>query len=560
MKHRNTAVWALLGPTINLFIVGTASAEVLPEWTSKLPVGSSLTAGTQGLAVDAAGVSFVTGITGSSSNTDTLTAAYGTNGALLWSHTYNGPANWHDQARGITVHQNKVWVCGNTPDAQTYAKVLLLGYDAATGALLSSTIYSSGSFVSEYGGSVTTDTAGNVYVGGGTNGDGSDGMLLKFDSNGVFQWKQTYDGDAWGPFSQDSVIEVAIDGNGDVFALINGYAASLHPDYVVNKYSPLDGGLIWSASWGVNGGDFPRDLELDAANDVYVTGTAIDFIDKYSTIKLQGSDGALIWQAYDSAGQRNAASALALDGQGGVYVTGSTDPDGDMSNQNDNYFTVRRDATTGAQGWTHLYGANCVGCSDVPSDVAVDSAGSVYVMGRSSSAPYSADLLLFVLDAGSGGEIDRGAVPSGANELFEPGALRFDASENLYHAGNLYNANTGARAIATLRYTTQSQSIYQLYVTALESGVTALISPFHATPGATQFLIFTTSGPATIDVPSFGVTLGIGNPSLLLSGPASASGDMVIQVFVPPGITGLTAWFQCVEFGQATNVIQRTVQ
>ena len=50
----------------------------------------------------------------------------------------------------------------------------------------------------------------------------------------------------------------------------------------------------------MNGGDFPRDLEVDASNDVYVTGTGIDFIDKYSTVKFDGGDGSIVWQRYDA--------------------------------------------------------------------------------------------------------------------------------------------------------------------------------------------------------------------------------------------------------------------
>ena len=41
-------------------------------------------------------------------------------------------------------------------------------------------------------------------------------------------------------------------------------------------------------------------MEIDAAGDVYVTGIGIDFIDKFSTIKLRGSDGQLLWQFYDA--------------------------------------------------------------------------------------------------------------------------------------------------------------------------------------------------------------------------------------------------------------------
>ena len=49
------------------------------------------------------------------------------------------------------------------------------------------------------------DAQGNVYVGGGTVGDGTD-ALMSFDAAGAL-WQRTWDGPAWGPYSQDSVVQ-----------------------------------------------------------------------------------------------------------------------------------------------------------------------------------------------------------------------------------------------------------------------------------------------------------------------------------------------------------------
>jgi outer membrane protein assembly factor BamB len=225
---------------------------------------------------------------------------------------------------------------------------------------------------------------------------------------------------------------------------ITGYQASNHADYVVIKYAPSDGTEIWNKNWGVSGDDFPVDMEIDAAGNIYVTGIGIDFIDKYSTIKLRGTDGQLLWQFYDSLGLDHIATGLFLDGIGGVFITGASDPDGDHSNFNDDFFTVKRDAASGAQLWTHAYGASCVGCYDVPSDVRVDSAGNVFVVGITSSPPFSNDIILFVLDTNTGQEKNRGLVFNTGTEVLRSGALRFDSAFNLFDGGSIYNANTGA--------------------------------------------------------------------------------------------------------------------
>jgi hypothetical protein len=437
-----------------LFSTGAAgAAELTPEWLSRLPVGSSLSAGMMGMTVDAAGVSYVTGISGSSSNTDITTAAFAADGTLLWSETYNGPQNWHDQARAITLGPGGlVWVTGNTPGPGSYARVVVLAYDAVTGSLVKSFEYTSGPGISEHGASIAVDAAGAIFVAGGTVGDGSDVLMLAFEPNGQLRWMRTWDGPAWGPYSQDNGLEVLIGPGGDPLVMIHGVMASLHPDYVVIKYAAATGAKVWQASWGVAGGDFPRDMELDAQGDVYVTGTGIDFKDKFSTIKLEGSDGSLIWQAYDGTGYHNGVAALALDGQGGVYVAGSVDPDPDESNFNDNLYAVKRDAQTGAFSWSYLYGANCIGCHDFSGDVIVDGAGHVFVAGATNSPPYNADAILLVLDADTGAETDRGIISGQALESAWSRELRLDGAANLLVGGEIYNVNTAGVDMSVARY------------------------------------------------------------------------------------------------------------
>jgi hypothetical protein len=434
-------------------------AELTPEWLARLPVGASLTAGMTGMVVDAAGVSYVTGNSGASADTDIRTAAYAPDGTLLWSKTYNGPQNGGDQSRGITLGPGGlVYVTGNTPGPGSWARVLVLAYDAATGNLVKSFEYTSGSGNSEHGGSIAVDTAGTIFVGGGTTGDGGDALVLAFEPNGQLRWKRTWDGAAWGPYSQDTALEVLMAPDGNPVVMIHGVMASLHPDYVVIKYAAATGATVWEASWGVAGGDYPRDMEIDEQGDVYVTGTGIESQDKFSTIKLDGSDGGLVWQAYDWTGYHNGVAALALDGKGGVYVTGGVDPDGDESNMNDNIYTVKRDAATGAFLWSHLYGANCIGCWEAPGDVVVDGSGHAFVGGATNSPPYGADAILLVLDAVTGAETDRGILSGQTLESAWFGELRLDAASNILAGGEISNVNTGSVDMSVARYAALGQA------------------------------------------------------------------------------------------------------
>lgn len=434
-------------------LAGSAAAQLQPAWIATHPAGTAFAASFQDLAVDAAGNSYVTGIGGGGSNTNVVTVSFDPSGGLRWARTFDGTQAWHDQGRAIALAPDgTVWVSGNTPGPTFTADVLLLNYDAATGALLRTVQYTSAPNTSESGLDLAIDPAGNLFVAATTVGDGSDVMLVSFDATGAFRWRRTWDGSAFGPFSQDVPEQVQIDPAGDVLLLVTGIGQGSLPDYVVNKYDATSGATIWEASWGGIGNQSPADMAIDAAGDVYVTGTAIDLTDKLSTVKLWGASGALLWQAYDSAGFDDNAFAIALDGLGGVYVTGDSDPEGDDSNFNEDFLTVKRAADDGQLLWTHVYGDPCVGCFDQPTDVLVDPAGYAIVTGVTSSAPYSGAQISFVLDAFTGVEVARSVVTGTPPPAAGSGILIFDGARNWYNGGQTGNSTTGEVLLSVMRH------------------------------------------------------------------------------------------------------------
>jgi len=525
---------------------GVLNAQLTPEWVTRLPVGTSLIAGLKATVIDGAGVTYITGIHGSSSNTDIITAAYDPDGSLIWQRSFNGPGNWHDQSRGIALGPGGVlWVCGNTPGPGSYANVLALKYDAATGNLLHTLQYSSGPGLSEHAGSVAVDAAGNVYLAGGTVGDGPDAMILKFNSSGALQWKRVWDGPAQAPYSLDNAFQILVDQAGDPVVLIHGVMGSLQPDYVVIKLNPASGLNIWETHWGGNGGDYPLTMLLDDSGDLFVTGSSIiTGFNRYGTIRVRGSDGLVLWQSSEGILNHNSARGLAIDGVGGVYVTGSVDPDIDRSNSNDNFYSVKLDAGTGAFLWSHSYGANCVNCLDFPTSVIVDSAGHVFIAGYTVSAPYSGDMILFQLDASSGVERNRGVVAGNLQEeVVFSRLMRFDRAENLFVGADFYNANTGAYDMSIFKYASQSARLALAVDATCPSGGPIRIEWSGATPDGQAALIFARStGSFRIPNgnPCAGTPLGLGSNQIQLAwqGGAGGNGSRTLNASAGPGACG----------------------
>ncbi|MFG0282944.1 MAG: GC-type dockerin domain-anchored protein [Phycisphaerales bacterium JB039] len=443
MTHKTTT--RSVGGALALAVLaGTASSqELIPEWVTVIDTGTALASGAADAVVEASGVTYLVGTTGPSGNTDTIAAAVGPDGAVLWEHVYNGPGDWHDQGRAVALAPGgRLYMSGNTPSASKRAQVLLLEYDRASGALLSDTIFSTDPGYSESGYDLVVEDDGEILVGGGTNGDGSDALLVKFDQTHRAVWHTTWDGPAWGPYSQDSVRELAIAPDGNLIMRPHGVMADLQPDYVLLKYDPADGSIIWENNYGTRAGEYSAAMVMDDAGDIYVTGTGLDGGDAFFTVKVDGETGAEIWRAYDQFGIDDHAWSIALDGEGGVYITGDADVDGDESNFNDLIYAVKRDAQTGGSLWDFVYGQTCKRCFDVPSDIEVDAFGNLLLLGSTASPPYSGDTILFKLDRETGFELERGTTRQAPS-----GAMHFDASHSVYITTGTFNATTGQTAM-----------------------------------------------------------------------------------------------------------------
>ncbi len=448
MRSRNRSL-GLIGWLLSAWLGSMllSWADLNPEWTTRIPSTSpdQLT----GMVVDANGVAYIVGNTGPSGSRSLRAAAINPDGTIRWSRVLgNGTAG------GVAIGADgAVYITGSVPGAGGYSNLLLLKCDANTGNLLSTYQYSSGAGISEAGASVALDAQGNLYIAGSTVGDGTDVLLLKLNASLQLQWVRTWDGNALAPYSQDNLVQTLLDPSGNPVLLVHAVMADNQPNYMAIKYG-ADGSILWQSSWGTRASESPRKMVMDANGDFYITGIALNVTLQRATVKMRGTDGQILWVQYDdSPSAIDRGASIALDGQGGVYATGASDPEGNESNFNDNFYTTKREASTGVPlVWSHFYGQNCVGCHDVPADILVDSAGHVFVVGQTSSPPYTNDMILFMLNAQNGIEQERGVVDGGALWRVLPRFLRLDARENLYVGVEFNNVNTGATEIGVIKY------------------------------------------------------------------------------------------------------------
>ena len=186
------------------------------------------------VALDFSGNVYVTGQSvETGSDNDITTIKYSPDGDVSWTQHYNGPANGYDAGQAIAVDANgNAYVTGNHTTAT--------GLDCATlkystnGELLWTASYNGPDNGGDVLISIALDDLTNVYVSGFVaSGGASDFITIKYDTTGVEQWVQLYNGPG---NSYDGTYVIAVDTNRDV--LVTGYrtGAGTDYDYTTIKY------------------------------------------------------------------------------------------------------------------------------------------------------------------------------------------------------------------------------------------------------------------------------------------------------------------------------------
>lgn len=278
-----------------------------------------------GIYVDGTGNVYVTGFTEITANTNYnyITLKYNSTGTLQWAKQYNHPMNNNDKAMFIGGSGDNIYVTGISNAPAVYLGFLTIKYNSA-GDTLWTARYDGTTAINEIPYGFAVDAQGNSYVTGLTEGTGSgiDWMTVKYNTNGVEQWKTRYTS----PNNAQDIPEgLAVDGSGNVFVTGRTRIGGGYNDFGTVKYNAA-GVQEWFIAYdntSVGMDDNPTAITVDNSGNVYVTGMSsgeganIDAV----TIKYN-SAGSQMWAARFDSTSDEEPYAITLDVNNNVIIAG----------------------------------------------------------------------------------------------------------------------------------------------------------------------------------------------------------------------------------------------
>jgi uncharacterized delta-60 repeat protein len=462
VKSKNLSLFIFFILTINFLTILNVFPQVTEEWVARYNGPGSGIDLARSIAVDGSGNVYVTGESvGSGTSYDYATIKYNSSGVEQWVQRYNGPGNDNDRAYSLAVDgSGNVYVTGWSWGSGT-------SYDYATIKYNSSGVeqwvqrYNGPGNSTDWANSIAVDGSGNVYVTGESWGSGtySDYATIKYNPAGVQQWVQRYNGPGNGSDRADSI---AVDGSGNVYVTGESVGSGTYYDYATIKYNS-SGVQQWVQRYNGPGNDYDYaySIAVDGSGNVYVTGYSWGggTYSDYATTKYNPA-GVQQWvQRYNGPGNgSNRADSIAVDGSGNVYVTGESEGSG----TGHDYATIKYNPA-GVQEWVQRY--NGPGNDyDYAYSIAVDGSGNVYVTGESQGSGTSWDYATIKYNSlGVQQWVQRYNGPVNGDDYAD--SIAVDGSGNVYVTGRSLGSGTGYD-YATIKYsqgTSIIDCIWSLY-------------------------------------------------------------------------------------------------
>lgn len=193
--------------------------------------------------------------------------------------------------------------------------------------------------------------------------------------------------------SSDGGLDVDIDSNGNIWAVGWTYETSTGYDALVHKLDP-NGSQILSRTIATSGAETAEAVAIDPSDAVIVVGTTTGVIGTTSAggrdayVRKYDGSGSTVWTRQFGTTSDDYGAGVVTDSTGNVYIVGTTYGSLQGTSRGSGDAFIRKYLPDGQVGWTLQLGSSS---SDGATAVAVDSAGNIVIVGRTSGAMDPAD-------------------------------------------------------------------------------------------------------------------------------------------------------------------------
>jgi len=300
-----------------------------------------------------------------------------------WAVRYNGPVDVVDGGTSIAVDgSGNIYVTGRRGDTPASFECTTIKYDPAGNEEWVRTYRASDSTHYDTGWGIALDDFGHVYVTAASTDSftGDDIAVIKYDTLGNFIWDARYNGPG---DDYDWPFDIEVDAAGNVYVTGRSVGAGTGFDYVTIKWDS-SGTEQWAGRYNGTGNatDEAYSIAVDAQGNVYTTGTStgagtgLDF----ATVKYDAM-GYEVWAVtFNTSGDMDEfGTTLDIDDNGNVYITGGTWKF--MQGIPSDYLTIKYNSN-GDTVWTRRY-MGPAGDDDTPEEIVYDGQGHIYITGDS---------------------------------------------------------------------------------------------------------------------------------------------------------------------------------
>jgi hypothetical protein len=306
---------------------------------------------------------------------------------------------------------------------------------------------------------MVVDNSSNVIITGSTVSGGfgtEDFLTLKYNSSGLLQWDNPYNGGASGV---DIAMAVAVDAAGNIYVTGSSASATGYYDIVTIKYSS-GGYVVWVKHFNGVGGknDIPYAITIDDSANIIVAGSSEGLtgthgiFEDYLVLKYDSS-GLLKWsKTYDGpGGDLDAAYSVDVNSAGDIVITGESGG-GSVSSSDpyQDYATILYDRS-GSILWINRYNGTLTNSGDKANAVKFDIFNNVIVTGTSEGILSSYDYLT-VKYSYSGSLVWEKRYDGLGNTSDEAFSVATDYQGNVCVTGSTYSGITQGNNMTTVKY------------------------------------------------------------------------------------------------------------